>query len=195
MTRIHILGASGAGTSTLGAAVAAALAVPHFDTDNFYWLPTDPPFTTPRPPADRLILLSERLAAHTGWVLSGSALKWGEPLAPLYELIVFLTLDPGLRMERLLRRERARYGHRIEPGGDMAETSAEFLDWAASYDMAGPGQRSRAAHEAWLAARTVPVLRLDSSEPLEALKMAVLASVGENGLDDARPRTTHPSHS
>jgi SAM-dependent methyltransferase len=73
-------------------------------------------------------------------------------------------------MERLRRRERARYGHRVEQGGDMAETSSAFLDWAASYDTAGPEQRSRVAHEAWLAARTVPVLRLDSSEPLEMLK-------------------------
>lgn len=180
MTRVHILGASGSGTSTLGAAVAAALAVPHFDTDNFYWLPTDPPFTTPRPSAERLALLSETLAAHSGWVLSGSALKWGEPLAPLYDLVVFLTLDPELRMERLHRRERARYGHRIEPGGDMAATSAAFLDWAAAYDTAGPEQRSRTAHEAWLAARRVPVLRLNASEPLEALKDLVLASVRAN---------------
>jgi len=79
-------------------------------------------------------------------------------------------------MERLRRRERARYGHRIEPGGDMARISADFLDWAAAYDTAGPEQRSRAAHETWLAARTVPVLRLDSSEPLDALKDVVLAS-------------------
>lgn len=177
MTRIHILGASGSGTSTLGAAVAAALAVPQFDTDTFYWLPTEPPFTTPRAVAERLSLLSESLAAHAGWVLSGSALKWGEPLAPLYDLIVFLTLDPALRMERLRRRELARYGHRVEPGGDLVEASAEFLDWAASYDTAGPEQRSRAAHEAWLAARTVPVLRLDSAEPLETLQREVLASV------------------
>lgn len=180
MVRMHIPGASGSGTSTLGAAVAAALAVPHFDTDDFYWLPTDPPFTTPRPSAERLALLTERLAAQAGWVLSGSALKWGEPLAPLYDLVVFLTLDPELRMERLHRREQARYGRRIEPGGDMVDTSAAFLDWAASYDTAGIEQRSRAAHEAWLVARTVPVLRLDSSEPLETLKNVVLTSVHAN---------------
>ncbi|HEY4250526.1 MAG TPA: hypothetical protein VGM87_04985, partial [Roseomonas sp.] len=156
MARIHVLGASGSGTSTLGAAVAAALGVPHFDTDDAFWLPTEPPFTTPRPPAERLALLSERLAAHAGWVLSGSALKWGEPLAPLYDLIVFLTLDPALRMARLRRRERTRYGDRIGPGGDMAAASAAFLDWAATYDTAGPDRRSRTAHETWLAA---PVLR------------------------------------
>jgi adenylate kinase family enzyme len=177
MLRIHILGASGSGVTTLGKAIACELAASHFDTDAFYWLPTNPPFTMPRPTAERLALLWEVLAAHPTWVLSGSALKWGNPIVPLYDLIVFLTLDPTLRMERLRVRERARYGNRIEPGGDMAEASTAFLAWAAAYDTAGPEQRSRAAHEAWLAARTAPVLRLDSSVPLKTLTAAVLSFV------------------
>ena len=41
--RIHILGASGSGTTTLGRALAARLQCPHFDTDDCFWLPTDPP--------------------------------------------------------------------------------------------------------------------------------------------------------
>ena len=59
----------------------------------------------------------------------------------------------------------------------MVEASAAFLAWAAAYDTAGPEQRSRVAHEAWLAARTVPVLRLDSAQPLETLTAAVLSFV------------------
>jgi hypothetical protein len=41
MARIHILGASGTGTTTLGKALADRLNCPHFDADRFYWLPTD----------------------------------------------------------------------------------------------------------------------------------------------------------
>jgi adenylate kinase family enzyme len=177
MPRIHILGASGSGTSTLGEAIANELVAQHFDTDDFYWLPTNPPFTTPRPAAERLDLLGKTLATHPSWVLSGSALKWGDPLVPFYDFIVFLSLNPILRMERLRVRERARYGHRIESGGDMVEASAAFLTWAAAYDTAGLEPRSRVAHEAWLAVRTVPVLRLDSSAPLETLTAAVLSFV------------------
>ncbi len=177
MARIHITGASGSGVTTFGAALATSLAVPHFDTDDFYWLPTNPPFTTKRPPSERVTLLFEKLASQPGWVLSGSALKWGEPLEPLYDLVIFLTLDPALRMERLRQREHTRYGQRIELGGDMVEASAAFLAWAAAYDTAGEEQRSRAAHEAWLAAVTVPVLRMDSSQPVPALVDAVLSSV------------------
>jgi adenylate kinase family enzyme len=176
MLRIHVMGASGSGTTTLGHHLGARLAIPHLDTDDFFWMPTDPPYTTLRPVSERLDLVQAEMSrSPQGWVLTGSALKWGTPLEPLYDLIVFLTIDPALRMERILSRERERYGARILPGGDMAETSRKFLDWAASYDTAGPEQRSRVAHEAWLLTQTAPILRLDSAAPVEELVKAVLA--------------------
>ncbi len=101
-----------------------------------------------------------RLAPETGnWVFSGSALKWATPIEPFYDLIVFLQLKPLVRMQRLRRREAVRYGARLEPGGDMAGASAAFLAWAEAYDTAGLEQRSRIAHETWLATQTAPVLR------------------------------------
>jgi adenylate kinase family enzyme len=175
MPRIHVLGASGSGTTTLGAALAGQLGLPHHDADTFFWMPTDPPFTTPRPAGARLALARRHLPLTAGWVFSGSALKWAAPFEPGYELIVFLCLDPGLRMDRLRRREVARHGARIEPGGDMAAASAAFLDWAGSYDTGGLEQRSLAAHEAWLARQAAPVLRLGSSAPVDRLVSAVLA--------------------
>ena len=120
-----------------------------------------------------------RLAPVTGnWVFSGSALKWATPIEPFYDLIVFLQLKPLVRMQRLRRREAARYGARLEPGGDMAGASAAFLAWAEAYDTAGLEQRSLMAHEAWMATQIAPVLRLDSSKPIDALVLAVLAQVG-----------------
>jgi hypothetical protein len=59
---VHIFGASGAGTSTLGRALGERLALAHLDTDDFFWMPTDPPFTgllTPDPEL-RLARLRER---------------------------------------------------------------------------------------------------------------------------------------
>jgi hypothetical protein len=41
--RIHILGAAGSGTPTLGRTLAERLQYPHFDTDAYFWVPTDPP--------------------------------------------------------------------------------------------------------------------------------------------------------
>lgn len=179
MARIHILGASGSGTTTLGAALAARLGHLHVDADSLFWQPTDPPFTTKRPRDDRQAMLHRLLPVSGQWVFSGSAPGWATTLEPFYDLVVFLRLAPAVRMERLRRRQASQYGKRIEAGGDMAVANVEFMRWAGAYDVAGPEQRSLFVHETWLATLTVPVLRLDSAAPLKELVFAVLS-----GLED-----------
>ena len=174
MARVHILGAPGSGTTTLGAALARERGWPLLDADVFYWDQTDPPFQRARDPAVRDAMFQAQLEGRRDWVFAGSALGWARPWVPLYELVVFLRLDPAIRMARLRAREVARYGERIAPGGDMHAASAEFLEWAARYDMAGHEQRSLVAQEAWLDTLRVPVLRLDSAAPVPALLRSVL---------------------
>jgi adenylate kinase family enzyme len=174
MPRIHVLGASGCGSTTLGAAVAQRLGVPHADSDHFFWMPTDPPYTTRRPRVERLALLTLELPPDGDWVFSGSAISWSTVLESSYDLIVFLRLDPVVRMARLRQRETGRYGARIAPGGDMAVASAAFFQWAEDYDTAGPAQRSLSGHEAWIAGQPARVLRLDSAQSVAALTDAVL---------------------
>jgi adenylate kinase family enzyme len=174
MPRIHILGASGSGTSTLGVALGRRLDVPYTDADSLYWVPTDPPFTTPRSREDRHALLVRTLSVGAHWVFSGSATRWATQLEPHFDLVVFLRLDPVVRMARLRQREAERYGARILPGGDMAAINAAFIAWAESYDTAGSLRRSLGTHEAWLADQPAPILRLDSRAPVEDLVAAVL---------------------
>ncbi len=175
MPRILIMGASGSGTTTLGKAVADRLECPQYETDDFLWLPDNPPYQRIRHMPDRLHQLQAALIRSRSWVISGALTGWGNPLVPLLDLVVFLTLEPSLRMTRLRAREAARFGEQIQPGGAMAESHRTFMEWAEAYDVAGPDQRSRALHEEWLAALPCPVLRLDSSGPLAAMTEAVLA--------------------
>lgn len=182
--RIHIPGASGSGTTTLAAAVAGAHGHHHLDTDDFYWLPTDPPYQTPRPRDARLALLSGALAASPAWVLSGSLCGWGDPLIPRFELIVFLTVPTDVRMQRLRAREVTRYGHgAIAPGGQLHHAHVAFLEWAARYDDGDASLRSRALHDAWLDAISVPVLRLDGDRPVAAQLAALEAAAAGEPLD------------
>ncbi|MGR3780870.1 MAG: adenylate kinase [Albimonas sp.] len=174
-TRIHLTGASCSGVSTLGEALAARLGLPLLDVDGAYWLPTDPPYTTKRPPADRVRLLAARQAEGAGWILAGSLVGWGEALVEGAELIVFLAAPTPLRLARLDRREAQRHGARIRPGGDMHAAHLAFRDWASRYDEPGFEGRSRAGHERWLAARAAPVLRLDGAAPTAAQVEATLA--------------------
>jgi adenylate kinase family enzyme len=168
--RIHILGASGSGTTTLAMALARRHRLDHLDTDDFFWQPTDPPFSIKRPADERLALLAAALdAAASGWVLSGSLAGWGDPLIARFDLVVFLFVEPAIRLARLNERERRRYGDAIAPGGPMHETHVAFMRWSAAYDSAGMEMRSRALHEAWLARLPGAVLRLDGAQPIETL--------------------------
>jgi adenylate kinase family enzyme len=180
--RIHIFGASGSGTTTLAAAIAAAHGHHHLDTDDFYWLPSDPPYQTPRPRAARLERLSTALTALAAWVLSGSLCGWGDPLIPRFQLIVFLTVPTDVRMQRLRARELTRYGgEAITPGGPRHEAHVAFLEWAGRYDHADATERSRALHDGWLAAMSVPVVRLDGNRPVDAQLVALQAAINASG--------------
>ena len=186
--RIHITGASGSGTTTLGRAIATALAVPHHDSDDYFWEPTEPPYTTKRDEAERLALMRRLFLPRAAWVLSGPLAGWGDPLIPSFDLVVFLLTATEVRIERLRRREATRYGAgAVEAGGALHVESRSFLDWAAGYDTAPPDGRSRAGHEAWLAALPCPVLRLDSNRPVAELAAAVIGA-----LHPGRVTVPHP---
>ena len=160
--RVHILGASGSGTSTLGASLAKKLECEHLDVDNFFWLPTRPPFQNVRPRQDRQALLGKALASCRSWILSGSLCGWGDQFIPEFDLVVFIWLPPDIRLARLAAREESRHGTAaISPGGDMFKQHQDFLRWAAAYDDGGLDIRSRQLHEQWLDKLACPVIRLE----------------------------------
>ena len=115
----------------------------------------------------RLALLEEELDKPGDVVLSGALIPWGNPLIPRFTLVVRLEAETQLRLERLKARERADFGSRIEPGGDMYQDFLEFLEYARGYDTGGLNMRSRARHDAWEKLLPCPVLHLDGAAPLE----------------------------
>ena len=56
----------------------------------------------------------------------------------------------------------------------MAAINTAFITWAQAYDTAGSLRRGLVTHEAWLADQPAPVLRLDSSLPVDELVAAVM---------------------
>lgn len=73
-------------------------------------------------------------------------------------------------MRRLERREALR-----REGGSVDDAStSEFLAWARGYDDASFPSRSRRSHEAWLKTLRKPVLRLETSLPVDELCRRVL---------------------
>jgi adenylate kinase family enzyme len=174
-SRIHITGASGSGVSTLGRAVASAIGGRWLDSDDYYWLPTDPPYVAKRAPAERVTLLREAMERAERWILSGSLVEWGDPLVPFFDLVVFLYVPTRIRLARLRIREQQRLGPAaLEPGTDENRRYETFLAWAGGYDDSQFGGRSLAIHESWLACLPCPVLRIEGNHEVSSLVERVL---------------------
>ena len=105
---IHIYGAAGAGTSTLGKKISEELDYKFMDTDDYFWLPTNPRFTQKREKSERLRLMCEAIELADNVVLSGSLVDWGDELIPLFTLAIRLETDTALRIERIKAREKER---------------------------------------------------------------------------------------
>ncbi|GFP75473.1 AAA family ATPase [Clostridium fungisolvens] len=146
---IHIYGASGSGTSTLGRFISEQLGYTFMDTDDYFWLETDPKYIEKRDKAERLQMMEEDILHSDKVVISGSLVDWGEDLIPYFTLAVRVVTDKDVRIERLKKREKKHFGSRIEIGGDMHKNYVEFIEWAAAYDTEDTETRSKAKHDQW----------------------------------------------
>lgn len=164
---VHIFGASGAGTTTLAGKIAAELDYFFMDTDDYFWLPTEIPFSAKRPVSERLRLMRYDIDHHENVVLSGSLTEWGDELIPLFTLAVRVETETSKRIERLKARESARFGDRIREGGDMYKAHISFLEWASEYESGGMDMRSKAHHDEWQKKLTCRLLSLDGANDLD----------------------------
>lgn len=167
ISRIHILGASGSGTTTLGIELAKELGFKHLDTDDFLWEPTDPPYQQKRSISSREKLLKEELEHNTNWVLTGSMVGWGDSLTSLFDLVIYLWVPQDIRISRLRERERGRFGSEIDEGGKMYQTHLEFIEWAKQYDIGDESMRSRKYHELWLDKLKCEILKIEGVQELK----------------------------
>jgi len=167
--RIHLLGASGSGTTSLGIALARKLQCAHIDVDSIFWVPSYPPYKEYRPKEERRTMLLQAVKSYARCVISGSACGWGDPIIPLLDLVVFMYVPTEERLDRLRGREIEHFGEvAIRPGGDVHENFVKFMDWAAGYDAGGVEMRSLKMHEDWLHDLSCPVIRLEGVMPPEA---------------------------
>lgn len=106
---IHILGASGSGTTTLGRAIQQTFGYTHLDTDEYFWVSTDPPYIEKRTPHERQRLLKHDIVKNKKCVISGSLCGkndgWGDIFIPLFDIVIFID-TPMLKLfsQRLFQR-------------------------------------------------------------------------------------------
>lgn len=166
---IHIFGAAGSGTSTLGKAYAKEKGYTYLDVDDFHWMDTFIPFTIARPKEERVKLLKEAILKCENCVVSGALCVWGDELIPLFDLVIKVETPTSVRIPRLKEREKRRFGSRIEEGGDMYFNHIRFIEWAKVYDNGGLDVRSNLLHNTWLKKIKQKTLILDGTKSVQEL--------------------------
>lgn len=166
---MHILitGAPGSGTSTLGRDLSLALSARHLESDDYQWLPTDPPYQQMVAKEQRGAALLADVNAGADTVVSGSIMAWGKALEDVFDLVVFLYIPSDIRLARLKLREEERFG----------TAKPEFLAWAAQYDSGTEPGRNLQQHREWLELRRCEVFRLEGDLSEAGRLSAVLAVV------------------
>lgn len=166
--KIHIFGASGSGVTTLGKALAQNLNIPYFDSDDYFWKKSDPPFTIRRNSNERNTMIAGALNKSDCWIFGGSIIDWGSDVFPVFDLVVFLLIPPEIRIERLRKREIERYGEIVILDPDRKKKLDVFINWAADYDnCTGIANRNIKAHENWLSNGNFPVLKVKGDFTVE----------------------------
>jgi adenylate kinase family enzyme len=159
--KIHILGASGSGVTTLGKTLSQKLRVPYIDSDDFFWKKTDTPFTIREDPHERNAAMREVLHQHQDWIVGGSVIDWGENVFPTFDLFIFLWIPADIRIRRLQARELERFGDIILKNPVRKKQFDDFIEWVSAYDTPnGRAKRTRLAQERWLEKMSSPILRI-----------------------------------
>ena len=175
--KIHIFGASGTGTTTIGLELSKELKIPFFDSDDYFWEKTDLAFQKIRVREERQALLQQDLEKHANWIVSGAFCEWGDFLIPQFTLAIFLYVPHDIRMQRLDEREVLRYGTDITSIDHPMNAAHElFISWASKYDTAGLDMRSKAQHEEWIKILPCKVLRIEGDLPVSSIMQIVLMS-------------------
>ena len=164
---IHIFGASGSGTTTLGKQMCNELGYKLIDVDDYFWMPTDPCFTEKRPVEERIALIKNDIDKYDNVVISGSLVDWGDVFIPYFTLAIRLETEAKIRVSRLRQREKARFGSRIDQGGDMYEQHINFIEWAKSYDNGEMDIRSKRKHDEWQKQLNCKLIELNGADSLE----------------------------
>lgn len=180
--KIFIMGASCAGSSTLGRQLAITLNMPYFDTDDYFWVQTEIPYSKKQDPAMRNQLLKNDVTEQLNCIVGGSLVSWGEEWKSIFDLVVFLYLPVDVRMIRLKDRELSRYGDAIFTDAVRNKIYNDFIDWAEQYDNRGFNGRNIKIHEDWLAGAHCPVLEIRGDKTVQEREDLVLLHLNKCGL-------------
>ena len=153
---ILVFGANGSGKTTLGRALASVLRCKHMDSEDYYFQEAAIPYTNPRSREECVRLMLADIEKHGSFVLSAVTGAFGEEIASMYRLAVYIAAPKEVRMQRIEQRGYDRFGDRVRPGGDMYEQQLGFREWAAA--------RPLSKIDEWAQTLACPLVRVDGTK-------------------------------
>lgn len=90
MPGLVIAGPNGSGKTTLGRCLAQRLSCPHLDAEDFAFLPSDAPYSRPRPREETRALLLEAMRQQPRFILTSVSGDFGPEADGLYAGAVWL---------------------------------------------------------------------------------------------------------
>ena len=172
-TGIMIIGPSGSGKTTLGRIVAQKLEYPFFDVDDYIWKQnTDKPYTQMYTREEKIYRLRKAMEPYRHFVMAGSMSSFHEAFDNRFEMMVFLYVNPDIRIQRVQKRAIERFGERVLAGGDLFEDHMRFLDGNRRYEEDGsPNLREQ---REWMNTLSCVKIELDgAAEPEENAEILV----------------------
>ena len=134
-TGIMIIGPSGSGKTTLGRVVAEKLGYPYFDVDDYIWKQdTEEPYTEMYTKKEKISRLSNDIEPYEHFVMSGSMSSFHYAFDDKFEMMVFLYVEPDIRVQRVHNRAIERFGEKVLEGGDMHQSHMKFLEGNRKYE-------------------------------------------------------------
>ncbi|WP_282937846.1 AAA family ATPase [Paenibacillus sp. RC67] len=177
--KIQIIGGSGTGKSTLAKWISEKENIQWIDTDHYLW--KDDSFTENNPIEKRKELYQKDMALGVSYVASGSVFSWYPEGFSDRDLLVFLSLDEAVRMQRLRSRELERNTLSEMWLDEHGEYTNDFLEWCKTYlteeDKSMAGTYAEQSYQMELSKS--PVLKLDSARPVEELCAEILSRVSQ----------------
>ena len=163
---IMIIGPSGSGKTTLGIEVAKRIDLPFFDVDDFIWRKDTPePYTIMYSREEKISGLKNAIMPYEHFVMAGSMSSFHEAFDEYFDLMVFLYVDPDIRVQRISERALRRFGDRVAEGGDMYESNRKFIEYNRSYET--DGSPNLKEQRAWMNSLSCRKLELDGADSIE----------------------------
>ncbi|MBH0156156.1 AAA family ATPase [Fictibacillus sp. 5RED26] len=175
--KVQIIGGSGTGKSTLAKYISEKEDIKWIDTDNYLW--KDDSFLENNPIEKRVEMYQRDMFSNDSYIASGSVFMWCPEGFNNRHLLVFLSLDEEVRMQRLRNREIERNSQIwLDENGEYTN---DFLEWCKTYwseeDKKMAGTYGEQSYQMTISKS--PVLKLNGSQPLDELYAEIRRTVSK----------------